>query len=173
MVGVAIGVCRGEAGDHFVLDRRESILTIQLCLDRSGFGDFATELGPDITQQGFVERRRLDYELLLAHLLTQLFDRGRDLFDLGVGNVECVENFGLGYSVRASFDHQNGLVGARDDQVEIKVCVIFLVGIDNEVTIQLADPNRADVGCDRNLGDSERCGGTVHREDVIRMDVVN
>ena len=45
--------------------------------------------------------------------------------------------------------------------------------VDDEVTVELADPDRADVVGDRDRGDRQRRGGAVHREDVVGVDVVD
>ena len=50
----------------------------------------------------------------------------------------------------AGLDHQDRLVGAGDDQVELELLVVLLGGVDDEVAVELADPDRADVGGDRD-----------------------
>ena len=162
-----------SVGDDFVLDRAERVLALELGLDRSGLLDLVAELRADVAEQTFVDRRGLDDQLLLADLLAQLFDRRGDLLDLAVGDVERVEDLGFGDAVGAGFDHQDGLVGSGDDQVEVEVGVVFLMRVDHEVAVELADADRTDVGGNRNLGDRQRRGGTVHREDVVGVLVVD
>ncbi len=116
---------------------------------------------------------RLDLDLLLAGLLLQLLHRRDELLDLGVGDVERVEDLLLGDAAGAGLDHQDRLVGAGDDQVEIELGVVLLVGVDDEVAVELADPHRADVGGDRDRRDRQRRGGAVHREDVVGVDLVD
>ncbi len=88
-------------------------------------------------------------------------------------DVEGIENLGLGDALGAALDHEDRVLGAGDDQVHLKLCMGLLVGVDDEVTLELADPDGADERLDRNRGDRESRGGGVHREDVIRVDTVD
>ena len=129
--------------------------------------------GADVADQALVDLGGLDLDLLLAGLLLQLLHRRAELLDLAVGDVERVEDLLLGDAVGAGLDHQDRLVGAGDDQVEVELGVVLLGGVDDEVAVELADPHRADVGGDGDRGDRQRRGGAVHREDVVGVDVVN
>ena len=51
--------------------------------------------------------------------------------------------------------------------------MIFLVRVDHEVTVELADADRADVLGDRDLGDRQGGGSAVHGEDVVGMLLVD
>jgi hypothetical protein len=99
--------------------------------------------------------------------------RGAQLPDLAVGDVEGVEDLGLGDAGGAGLDHQDRLVGAGDDQVELQLLVALLGRIDDEVALELADADGADVGGDRDRRDRQRRGGAVHRQDVVRVNVVD
>ena len=90
-----------------------------------------------------------------------------------MGDVEGVEDLGLGDAVGAALDHQDRLVGAGDDQVHLELLERLLLGVDDEVAVELADPDRADVLGDRDRRDRERGGGAVHRQDVVGVDVVH
>ena len=90
-----------------------------------------------------------------------------------MGDVERIEDLGLGDAAGAGLDHQDRLLGAGDDQVELELLERLLVGVDDEVAVELADPDRADVLGDRDLGDRQCRGGAVHREDVVGVDVVH
>ena len=105
-------------------------------------------------EQALVDLRSLDLDLLLAGLLLQLLHRGDELLDLAVGDVERVEDLGLGDALGAGLDHQDRLVGAGDDQVEVELLVALLGRVDDEVALELADPDRADVLGDREPGRS-------------------
>ena len=93
--------------------------------------------GADLVEQALVDLGRLDLDLLLAGLLLQLLHRGDELLDLAVGDVERVEDLLLGDAVGAGLDHQDRLVGAGDDQVEVELGVVLLVGVDDEVAVDL------------------------------------
>jgi hypothetical protein len=120
-----------------------------------------------------VNLRRLDLDLLLAGLLAKLLHRGDELLDLAVRDVEGVEDLGLGDAVRARLDHQDRLFGARDDQVHVEILEPLLLRIDDEVAVELPDPDRADVLGHGDVGDREGGGGAVHREDVVGVDMVH
>ena len=113
------------------------------------------------------------HDLLFAGLLLQLLHRGDELLDLAVGDVERVEDLGLGDALGAGLDHQERLVGAGDDQVELQLLVALLGRVDDEVTLEFADADRADVLGDRGFGDRQRRGGAIHREDVVGVDVIH
>ena len=90
-----------------------------------------------------------------------------------MGDVERVEHLGLGDAVGAALDHEDGLVGAGDDQVHVELVEVLLVGVDDEVAFELADTHRADVLGDRYGRDRERRRGAVHRQDVVGLNVVD
>ena len=96
------------------------------------------------------------------------------LLDRVVGDVERVEDLRLGDLVGARLDHQDRLLGTGDDEVEVGVLEqVLLVRVDDEVAVDLADADRADRGRERHLGDHQRGGCTVHREDVVRVLVID
>ena len=97
-----------------------------------------------------------------------------ELLDRGVGDVESVEDLGLGDLVGARLDHQDGLLGAGDDQVERRLEQPLLVGVDEEVALGvLADAHGADGRREGDVGDHERGAGAVHGEDVVGVLVID
>ena len=62
---------------------------------------------------------------------------------------------------------------AGDDQVHLELLERLLLGVDDEVAVELADPHGADVLRDRDRRDRQRRGGAVHRQDVVGVDVVD
>ncbi len=118
--------------------------------------------------------RRGDLDLRLAGLLGQLALHGDDLLDRVVGDVERVEDLRFGDLARAGLDHQDRLVGTRDDQIELGVLEqVLLVGVEDEVAVDLPDPHRTHGGVERDVGDHQRRGGAVHGQHVVRMLVVD
>ena len=160
-------------GDDLVLDLVDRLVALELALGGDRVDQGLAVRGADLVEQALVELRRLVLDLLLAGLLLQLLHRGDELLDLAVGDVERVEDLGLGDALGAGLDHQDRLVGAGDDQVEFQLLVALLGRVDDEVALELADPDRADVLGDRDFGDRQRRGGAVHREDVVGVDVVD
>ena len=98
---------------------------------------------------------------------------GAQLLDLAVRDVERVEHLGLGDLVGARLDHQDGLVGARDHEVEVGRELLLLGRVDDEVALDLADPDGADGRRERDVGDHQGRRRAVHGEDVVRALVVD
>ena len=67
--------------------------------------------------------------------IEELLDRGAQLLDLAVGDVERVEDLGLGDAVGAALDHQDRLVCAGDDQVKVEPRKALLGGVDDEIAV--------------------------------------
>jgi hypothetical protein len=90
-----------------------------------------------------------------------------------VRDVERVEHLGLGDLVRPGLDHQDGLVRAGHDQVEVGRELLVLRRVDDEVALDLADAHRADGRRERDARHHERGGRAVHGEDVVRIVVIH
>ena len=127
----------------------------------------------DLAVQLLVDLRDLDLGLRLAGLLAQLVLGGDELLDRAVRDVERVEDLGLGHLAGAALDHQDRLFGAGDDEVHLGLLHRLLARVDDEVALDLADPDRADGLRERDVGDHQGGGGAVHREDVVRRVVVD
>ena len=109
----------------------------------------------------------------LAGLLGQLALRGAQLADLRVRDVQRVEDLGLGHLVGARLDHQDGLLGARHDEVEVGLEQLLLGRVDDEVALELADPHRADRRRERDVGDLQGGRRAVHGQHVVGDDLVD
>ena len=138
--------------EDLLLDGLRGVLAGELVLDRRGLVELLPVRALDLLEQAGVDLRRLDLELRgLAGLLAELAHGGDQLLDLRVRDVERVEDLGLGDLVGARLDHQDGLVGAGDHEVEVGREEVLLVRVDDEVAVDLADPDRADglagTGC--------------------------
>ena len=100
--------------------------------------------------------------------------RRAELLDLRVGDVEGVEDLGLGDAVGAALDHQDRLVGTGDDQVHLQLLQRLLGRVDDEVARRACRSGRRRRGSATGIGrDRQRGGGAVHREDVVGVDVVH
>ncbi len=175
VLGVRVGLwVAGVLLEDGGLDGLRRILALEL-VDHLGRGvELRAVAGADLVEEVLVDDGRLDRELRLAGLLGELALGGTELADRVVGDVERVEDLGLGDLVRPGLDHQDGLVGAGDDQVEIGVAdEVLLARIDDEVAVHLADAHGADRRRERDLGQHQRRGGAVHREDVVGVLVID
>ena len=134
--------------------------------------------GADLLEQCLLDLDRLEDFLLLADFLGQVTLQRAQLLDRGMSDVEGVEDLGLGDLAGARLDHQDRLLGTRDDQVEVRAVLgvgeqVLLVRIDDEVAVDLADAHGADRRRQRDVGDHQRGGRAVHREDVVWVHVVD
>ena len=117
-VGLGLGVARVLL-DDLLLDRLGRVLALELVLDLGGGVERRAVRALDLLVQLRVDLAALRPRLLLAGLLGQLALGGAELLDLLVRDVERVEDLRLGDLVGARLDHQDRLLGAGDDQVEV------------------------------------------------------
>ena len=124
-------------------------------------------------EQTLVDLRRLDLDLLFAGFLLELRHRGDELLDLAVGDVERVEDLGLGdalapastiriassvpatirSSSSSSWPSSDGLTTKSPSSLPTRTAPTWLG--------------------DRDCRDRQRGGGAVHGEDVVGVDVVD
>src|SRR5579875_242214 len=115
----------------------------------------------------------LELDLRLPGLRLEISLRGTQLLDRVVRDVERIEYLRLGDLVGTRLDHGDALRGAGHDQIEVGVLEqVLLVGVDDEVAVHLADPDRADGGGHRRAGKLQCGRSTVDREDVVRVGVI-
>ena len=68
--------------------------------------------------------------------------------------------------VGGSFDHDDVVFGADVDQIEITVHAIGVTGIGNELAVDPANPDCADWSLEWNVGNAQRCGSAVDRQNI-------
>ena len=174
VLGVGLGSrVAGVLGEHLLLDGLGGVLALDLVLHAGGPVERLAVGLLDLRVEALVDRRSRDLELLLRRLRGQLVLGGAELLDRAVGDVERVEHLRLGDLVRARLDHQDRLVGARDHEVEVGRELLLLGRVDDEVALDLADAHCADRGRERDVGDHQGGRRAVHREDVVRVVVVD
>ncbi len=168
------GLVAGERGQRLRLDGLDRVLALELVDHLGGLVEGGAEAVLDLAEHGLVDLRRRDLDLVLAGLLAQLVLGLAEALDLGVRDVERVEDLGLGDLVRAGLDHQDRVGGAGDDQVERALEQPLLVGVDEEVALGvLADAHGADGLREGDVRHRQRGAGAVHREDVVGVDAVD
>ncbi len=178
LLGGTLGGRGGVLGEHRLLDRLGGLLALELVLDLGGLVEGLAVGGANRVEHAGVDGDRGELFLRLPRFAREVPLEGAELLDLGVGDVERVEDLGLGDLVRAGLHHQDRLLGAGHDQVELRGVLrileeVRLGGIHDEVSIHLADPHGAHGGGERDVGEHQRRRRTVHREDVIGMNVVD
>ena len=160
--------------EDLLLDELAGVLALELVLHLGGLVERVAVRGLDLLEQRLVDLRLDDLHLRLAGLLGQLALERAQLLDVVVRDVERVEDLRLGDLARARLDHQDRVLGTGHDEVELGVLEqVLLVGVDDEVAVDLADPHRAHGRRERDVGDHQRGARAVHRQDVVRVDVVD
>ena len=108
----------------------------------------------------------------LADLARELVDRVADADDLGLRELECLEQRLLGNLIRPGLDHRQRLTRADDDQVERRVGHLLIRRVDDELALDPSDSHATDRAQEGQRRDRERRRGAVDREDVVRHDHV-
>ena len=148
----------------------------ELLDDRSGRGE---TVGLDPLPDR-VAVRRLDLggeigvePLRLAGLGAELLLRLAELADLGVRDLERLEEQRLGHLVGAGLDHRQAVLRADDDEVERGLLPVLLQRrVDDELAVDEPDPHGADRAEERQRREHERRRRAVDAKDVVRDDHV-
>ena len=116
--------------------------------------------------------------LLLADLRGELALQRAQLLDLGVRDVERVEDLRLGDLVGAGLDHQDRVLGAGDDRSRSERVLASAsrsssAGLTTKLPSTLPIRTAPTGVGERDVGDHQRRRGAVHREDVVGVDVVD
>ena len=135
----------------------------------------------DLRRRGVAHRRlhlggvRGGHRALRApHLADEVVDPSDDPLDLGVRQIEGLQQALLGHFPRPRLDHGDGIPGAGDHQVQVRRFLIDgpLRRIDRELAVDQTDPHRGDRPVERNIGDPERRAGAGDRQDIRRVVLV-
>ena len=79
------------------------------------------DLALELLRVGLVELRLDDGALGLAGLGDEVLDAGDDLLDLGVGELDGVDDALFGDLLGAGLDHRDAVLGADDHDVELRL----------------------------------------------------
>ena len=156
----ALGRGRGVLLEDRALNGLGGVLALELVLHLRRRVELCAVGGADRVEDRLIDGDRLEHFLLLADLRGELALQRAQLLDLRVGDVERVEDLRLGNLVGARLDHQDRLLGPGDDQVEFRAVLGVgeqrrLLGVDDEVAVDLADPHRSDGRRQRDVGDHQ------------------
>ncbi len=109
----------------------------------------------------------------LAGLGAELLLRLAELANLGVRNLERLEEKRLGHLVGAGLDHRQAVLRADDDEVERGLLpVLRQRRVDDELAVDEPDPHGPDRAEERKRRQHERSRRTVDAKDVVRDDHV-
>src|SRR4029453_15864207 len=126
-------------------------------------GEALLEVGGDVGLEPF------GLADLLAKLLLPLADRD----DLGVRQLERLEEPLLWDLVAAGLDHRQAVLRADDDQVEsVVLLALFERRVEDELVVDQRDANRAHRPDEGQRRDHQRRRGAVDAQDVVRDDHV-
>ena len=104
--------------------------------------------------------------------LAKPLERRADLADLGVGELERLEDRVLGDLVAAGLDHRQPFARADDDEVERRLLELLEGRIEDELVLDAADANGADRAQERQRRDHQCRRRAVDAEDVVRRDEI-
>ena len=107
-----------------------------------------------------------DMALLFACELRQFANRGDDLLALCVGKLDGRHYVGLRHLFRAAFDHDQFLVVADVNQVEIAVFALCVSGVGDELSIQPRHADRGHRTAPRNIRNTQGRRSAVQDEHV-------
>ncbi len=103
-----------------------------------------------------IEYRRLDLALRLADFVAQFVDRRADLLDLGVAELDGVDDRLFFHFLRARLNHHDAVGGSDDHDVDQASAHLVVRGIHDELSVDQADAHRADGTEERNVGKRQR-----------------
>ena len=145
-------------------------------LDRFAPRDFAfgVERGFDAIARdavGDFEDLRLHFHQ--RHLALRLADLRREfLLDadhfarVSMREFERLDELVFRQFVGRAFDHDDVVLGADVNQIEVALLALGVGRIGDELAVDAADAHGADRAGERNVGNAERGGGAVDRENI-------
>ena len=126
----------------------------------------AFEVGADASLQLLVLHRRLVRDLLLADGVDDLALQRVELGDDALSVLDGLDDLGLRHLVGAGLDHHDRVLGARDDEVEVRRLDLLVRGERLELALDAADADRGHRALERDVRHAERGRGAEHAEDV-------
>ena len=164
--------CRRERGEHLRLDRVDGGVTLLLFRDRIG----GAQIGLARIHDRLLDRRvivRRKVARLLGGLLGQADDRLDDRLECGMAGHHRLQHRVFAEFLGLRLDHQHGVCGAGDDQIERRILHLFDCRVDPHFALDDADARRADWAHERDAREGERGRGGDHRQNVrIRLEII-
>ena len=120
----------------------------------------------DQPAQVFVHHRRRHLTLGPADLALQVELQIDERLDGGMGEEDRLEHHVLAQFTDLALDHDHGVAGTGDHQVESGLLELTLARIEHVLAVDVADPGRGNGAGERDVGDHQRGGGAVHGQDV-------
>ena len=108
----------------------------------------------------------LELARLLGGLLGELDDRVDHRLEAAVAEHDGAEHVVLGELLGFRFDHQHGVGGAGDDEVELRFGHLVDLRVEDERAVDHADAGAADRAHEGHAGEGQRGRGGDHGDDV-------
>ncbi len=171
---LAHGVCssRSSSGslvEGLLADGLDGVLLLELTEGLHGLAELVGPLGA----QGVLELvgpgvgRGLEGHLDHAALGDDLALQGDEFLDLGMGEIEGIEDDTLGQHRGAALDHGDGILGARDDEIELALGKLGEGREEDELAVHPTDAHARKRRVERDvLGGHQRHGGAGDAEHV-------
>ena len=102
----------------------------------------------------------------LAGFVGKLVDRVDRRLHLLVAEDDGAEHHLLGQLLRLGLDHQHGLLGARDDEVELRFLELGRGRVQHVLAVQVSDASGPDRAVERHARERERRRNADHRRNV-------
>ena len=167
------GLISGEMGNHGCMERIGLILAGGLVTVVQGIVEAATHPLAHCLFERLVLWCRYERLLGLATQGNQFLLQGTDFFGDAVAFDDTVEHLLFGQLKRTCLDHQDGVFGAGDDQVEAALLHGAHGRVDDQRTIEVADGNGTDRARERNARDGQGGRGGNNRTRTRIVDHIN
>src|SRR5664280_2223273 len=148
-----------------LLDERVA-LVLGMLLGVDGVKQAIAQPGTKLAKIGLVNHDRLDGPLRLTNSFRQVADRSADLLDLLMAELDALHYGFFRNFLSAGLDHDNAVSGADHHQIQLPRPLLIVGGIDDEISVHLADTNRADGAVKWNVGDAQCNRGTVDARNI-------
>ena len=141
-----IATRRGQLGGQALLDVLDQRVAFRLgmLLGVERVCHFGADFFLQIAVVRVIEHGRLDFALGLADFIAQLVDRGADFLDLGVAELDRVDDRLFFDFLRARLDHHDAVGGSDDHDVDQASTHFVIRGIHDELSVDQANAHRAD-----------------------------
>ncbi len=116
--------------------------------------------------QVLVHHRRDHLALGPADLALQVELQVDERLDGRMGEENRLEHHVLAQFADLALDHDHGVAGAGDHQVEPGLLELALARVEHVLAVDVGDPGRGHRAGKRDVGDHQRGGGAVHGQDV-------
>ena len=163
------GIVRQEMLSHIGRNRADMGVAVELVgIARrlvEALARIIIDSGREVVRHG----EEMSFHLLLAAGALDFLFKLDDALDFLVAEEDGVEDDVLGELVRAGLDHHDGIVRARDREVQRRNGALRLGRVDDEFIIDAADAHACNRPLERDVGNGERRARANHGRDFRRV----